>query len=463
MQTVLREVVVKVQRPNIEEIIATDMAALRTVGRWLNKYKPIRRRANVPGLMDEFSRILYEEIDYLAEGRNAESFAANFADSPGIRVPSVVWTHTTRRSLTLENVWGIKITDYERISAAGIPRAAVANRLIDTYFQQIFEDGFFHADPHPGNLFVNPDPVYSAAQLQAFAEGRLVEPKPAPPKNNSPAAASAPTGNGEAPSKSGSVAPSTANPPKQIVWQLTFVDFGMVGHVPENTRQGLREILIGVGTKDTKRVIRAYQMMGVLLPGADLEELERFGATMFDRFWGRNMSELTQISTEEIREFTHEFRELLYKLPFQVPQDLIFLARTVGILSGIATGLDPTFNIFDHIAPYAKKLISDEIRTERGSWVAEAGVYLQNLVNLPGRVDRMISRLEAGEMATRNPELSRQVRGVERAVRQLAGGITFAALLLSGVLLYINGDYWLAAILGIGALAGMGYSLTHRG
>ena len=149
-------VVVKVQRPNIEKIIATDLAAIRTVGGWIKRYPPIRKRANIPGLITEFTRVLYEEIDYLAEGKNAEIFAANFSNDPGVLVPKVIWTHTTKRVLTLEDVRAIKITDYDEITAAGISRSEVAGRLLNTYLKQIFEDGFFHADPHPGNLFVKP-------------------------------------------------------------------------------------------------------------------------------------------------------------------------------------------------------------------------------------------------------------------------------------------------------------------
>jgi len=151
-----QRVVVKVQRPDIEMILATDLAALGTVGGWLQRYRPISRRANVPALIDEFTRILYEEIDYLAEGRNAETFAENFKQRPGVHIPAVFWTHTTRRVLTLEDVSAIKITDFDAITAAGIERAGVADRLLDIYLKQIFEDGFFHADPHPGNLFVLP-------------------------------------------------------------------------------------------------------------------------------------------------------------------------------------------------------------------------------------------------------------------------------------------------------------------
>jgi predicted unusual protein kinase regulating ubiquinone biosynthesis (AarF/ABC1/UbiB family) len=430
-----RDVVVKIQRPNIETIIHTDLAALETVARWLNRYKPIRRRANIPALLQEFSRTLYEEIDYLAEGRNAETFAANFTDQPGIRVPSVVWTHSTRRALTLENVWGIKISDYEALTAAGIERSAVASRLLDTYLQQIFEDGFFHADPHPGNLFVNPNPVYTAEQMAALAAGTLKAPTSAPPATNG----ASPAGNS-----------STAPP-----WQLTFVDFGMVGHVPDNLRMGLREMIIGVGTRDSKRVTASYEMMGVLLPGADTSLLEKATATAFDRFWGRSMTELTNTDPRELRQFASEFREVLYEMPFQVPQDLIFLARAVGILSGIATGLDPDFNLFLHMQPYTQKLISQEARGGWEAWVGEAAGYLQTVINLPGRLDRLINRLERGEIATRNPELNRQVSRVERAVKQLTFGVIFAALLLASTLLYLGEKTWPAVAFLAGAAASL--------
>jgi predicted unusual protein kinase regulating ubiquinone biosynthesis (AarF/ABC1/UbiB family) len=112
--------VVKIQRPGIERFIATDLAALRMVGRWVQRYPPVRRRANVPALLEEFSRTLYEEIDYLEEGRHAEAFAANFQGDPGVRVPRVFWSHTTRR--VLARMYAIKITDTSH-TVAGVDRA----------------------------------------------------------------------------------------------------------------------------------------------------------------------------------------------------------------------------------------------------------------------------------------------------------------------------------------------------
>jgi predicted unusual protein kinase regulating ubiquinone biosynthesis (AarF/ABC1/UbiB family) len=402
-------VVVKVQRPQIEALIATDLAALGTVGGWLKRYPPIRRRADVPALLAEFTRILYEEIDYLAEGRNAETFAANFKGRAGVRIPRVIWSHTTRRVLTLEDVSALKITDYAAITAAGVDRAEVARRLFDTYLQQIFEDGFFHADPHPGNLFVSPLTPDSAEE-----DG------------------------GEA----------------SIAWQLTFIDFGMVGRVPSNLRAGLREAAIAVGTRDSARLVKAYQRLGVLLPHADLALLERAEAKAFERFWGKSMAELRQLGPQQMREFASEFRGLLYTLPFQVPEDLILLGRTVAILSGMCTGLDPHFNVWSGLAPYAQKLIAEEAASGWEFWLGELEALARALLALPARTESVLGRMERGDLEVRVPQIAEQIGRLELAVRRMVGGVIFAALLVGGVQLYLSGQ------MGLGGLFFMGAALT---
>jgi len=384
-------VVVKIQRPNIESIIATDLAAIRTVGGWIKRYRPINKRANVPGLISEFTRTLYEEIDYLAEGRNAETFAANFIDHTGVLVPVVVWTHTTKKVLTLQDVRGIKITDYEGITSSGINTSEVAARLIDTYLKQIFEDGFFHADPHPGNLFVMP----------------LTPPAEASPDHD---------------------------------WKLTFIDFGMVGRMRPEIKAGLRELLIGVGLQDAPRVIKAYQILGILLPGADTSLLERAESEMFKRFWGKGMDELSQISMEEIHDFAFEFRDILFNMPFQLPQDLIFLGRAVGILSGMCTGLDPQINVFEHIGPFTQKIISEEARHDWSYWVKQAGEVARKMVTLPIRADTLISKLERGEINVRDPQLTENVKRLEKSISKAIAGIIFAAFLIASIQLSLAGQ-----------------------
>ena len=390
-------VVVKIQRPYIEQLIEVDLSALRQVGEWLKKYPPVAKRVDVPSLLEEFSTSIREEVDYLAEGRNAEIFSKNFKDIPRVHVPRVVWTHTTRRVLTLEDVFAIKITDYEAISAAGIDRSEVARQLLDTYLKQIFEDGFFHADPHPGNLFVTP------------LAGQTDDGKQA--------------------------------------WQLTFVDFGMVGHVPETLRSGLREALIATGLQDAARLIHSFQILHVLLPSADLKQLEQMCASMFDMFWGKSMEELRQLSPEEMFRFADRFRDLMFNMPFQLPQNLLLLGRTVAILSGMCTGLDNEFNLWNQLAPYATKLVSQEVGSNWRVWLDEAGNILKELVAIPSKMGRVLSQIERGDLTVQAPTISRQLTYLEKAVNRLTGSLVFAAFLIGSVILYNAGKDLFASIL----------------
>jgi len=408
----LISVVVKIQRPDIEKIIDIDLRALQTVGGWLQRYRPIKRRINLPALLNEFTRILHEEIDYINEGKNAEIFASNFNNVPQVRVPEVIWSHTTKRVLTLENVWGIKISDFDGMSKAGVARSDVANLLIDTYLKQIFEDGFFHADPHPGNLFINPIPIMPP--IPAGNVHRL---------HNS-----------------------------EVFWQLTFVDFGMAGIIPDNMKEGLRELLIGIGTKDISRVIKSYQMMNIILPGADIDQLKQAGADVFELFWGRNMSELTQVRTEDVIKITKDYRQLIYSLPIQIPQNIIFLGRAIGILSGICTGLDPEFNLFDHLAPYTQQLIIEQIKPDPTKILQDIGSWLNTIYQLPLKLDELTYKLDQGEVSIKIPEVNRQITRVEGAIRAVALSLIFSSLLLGGIQLKIANEDLLAYILFSSAL-----------
>ncbi|MGB5952425.1 MAG: AarF/UbiB family protein, partial [Ornithinimicrobium sp.] len=120
------DIVVKVQRPHIQEIVEVDLAALRRVGGWMERYRPIRERADMPALIEEFATTTLQEVDYLAEAANAETFASNFATDPRVSVPTVLWELSGRRVITLEDVSSIKLADGEAMTAAGIDRAEVA-------------------------------------------------------------------------------------------------------------------------------------------------------------------------------------------------------------------------------------------------------------------------------------------------------------------------------------------------
>jgi len=383
-ETGFAEVVVKVQRPSIDKIVQTDLAALRRVGQWLTRYKPVASRVDVPALVEEFATTSLEEIDYLGEARNAEHFRDAFADDELIVVPEVAWERTTKRVLTLEDVSAIRIGDYDAITAAGIDRAEVAQKLVSSYLQQIFEDGVFHADPHPGNLIVNPLPEPGA-------------------------------------------------------FQLTFIDFGMVGRVPDGLREALKEALIAVATQDAPRLVAAFKTLDVLLPSADTKLLELAAAQVFDRFGGMSMGDLRNISHEEMMSFGLQFRELMVNMPFQLPENLLMLGRSLAILSGMCTGLDPSFNLWGTLAPYTAKLVGDE--GGGFSWqtvTSEGGKILQSLVALPSRAERVLTTVERGELAVRTPMLELRIRRLDRTMNEATYAVVFAALLLAGAMLWTS-------------------------
>jgi predicted unusual protein kinase regulating ubiquinone biosynthesis (AarF/ABC1/UbiB family) len=391
-------VVVKVQRPDITRIVEVDLSALQIVAHWVEWYQPIRKRVNVKALLEEFGRSLHEEIDYLCEGKNAETFAENFAGQEDVVVPRVFWSHTTRRVLTLEDVMAIKISDYASIDAAGVSRKAVAERLFAAYLKQIFDDRFFHADPHPGNLFVLPGDENNEDGTKRF--------------------------------------------------KLVFVDFGMVGRIPPGTFAGLRELFIGVGLRDSARVVKAYQMLDIILPGTDTRLLEKAANRLFERLWGKTAPELMEMHAEEAQVFLNEFGDLIYEMPFQIPENLILFGRCLAILSGICSGLDYEFNVFTNLQPYANKLISEEGGSKAGTLFKEIGDYLTLLSSLPRKTEALLQRVEKGDLEVRSPMIETQLGSLERSMRLMAVVIMFAALFVSGVQLFLAGYHEVGGVVG---------------
>ncbi len=393
-------VVVKVQRPGIVDIVQTDLTALRVIAGWAMRYGPIRRRADVPALMDEFAETMWEELDYVSEADNAERFGEMFARVDEVVIPSVHREHSTRRVLVLEDVSGIKITDFSAIEEVGIDPKAVAQRLMDTYFRQIFKEGFFHADPHPGNLFVHPQ-EYRPGGSQAG--GRP--------------------------------------------FRLAFVDFGMVGRIEELMGDNLRRVLVSITRRDSRGLTEAYDDLGFFLPGSDLERIAEAQEAVLDHIWGRNLLELSQPDPQVIQELGKEFRDLLFDFPFQVPQDFIFLGRAIGMLSGLASLLDPTINPWRLIEQYGREIIkSQEVRQAGWQAVQE---WLTLIMTLPMRADRVLAAAEEGRLKIQTVADRQTQRRLERLEkRNNIGGwaIIASAAFIAGAILYSGGETPMAVV-----------------
>jgi predicted unusual protein kinase regulating ubiquinone biosynthesis (AarF/ABC1/UbiB family) len=152
------------------------------------------------------------------------------------------------------------------------------------------------------------------------------------------------------------------------------------------------------------------------------------------------MNELRNVDHREMARFAMQFRELMYEMPFQLPQNLLLLGRTIAILSGMCTGLDPNFNLWNQLVPYARKMIAEEGTSNWDVWLDEIGNLVKELVALPAQTGRVLTRLERGELTVNTPLVNRQIYHLESAVNRMTGSIVFAAILFGGVLLFQSGN-----------------------
>ncbi|MBN1564507.1 MAG: AarF/ABC1/UbiB kinase family protein, partial [Anaerolineae bacterium] len=405
-------------------------------------------------LLAEFSAITWEELDYTHEINNAERFARLFAGNKGVYIPSVYRDHSTRRVITLEDVSAIKITDYDAITAAGVDRRDVARRLVNTYLWMVFTQRFYHADPHPGNLFVYPLDPDTPTQSGFHADGQPLLGRP---------------------------------------FYLIFIDFGMAGHLTPEIEAGLREALIALTTRDPKRLIASYTQLGVILPGADMERIEAATRSVFDRVWGMSMSEIKDMQYTEMMDLGREFKDLLFAMPFQVPQDFIILARAVGILSGLCTGLNPDFDPWAEVAPFVNQMLAEHnigfrlppkitprdllnpntvralLSGDHREWLTDTGLDLaRRAIQLPIMAETVFARAERGDLvvqAAASPAMQRDLRRLERAAYRLTYAMVFAGLAISSTVLYTAGEstlsiggFVLAGLAGLRVVFGGGRS-----
>jgi predicted unusual protein kinase regulating ubiquinone biosynthesis (AarF/ABC1/UbiB family) len=397
-------VVVKIQRPNIERLVRTDLSALERVSGWVMKYRPIRRRANVPALLEEFGETLWEELDYRLEVQNAERFAKIFDDGDGVYVPEFFTRYCTNRVLTMENVEGLKLTELDGIAAAGIDPKQIADRLLDIYYKQVFEASFFHADPHPGNLFLRtrPDRPHSASDPMPF--------------------------------------------------DIVFIDFGMMGQIPERTTELLRKTLISVTTRNVQALTDAYADLGFFLPEADLDRIVEAQEKILNQIWGRDLMDLANPDINEVAELGAEFRDLLFDFPFQIPQNFIYLGRALGILSGLSALLNPTINPWFYVEKYGRRLVSRQSLRQAG--ITAILDIVREYAAVPLQAKRVLNDLERGKLKLNvipDRQMQRQLDRLEKRTRQINSTLVAAALLLSGTALYVGDSaeigvaFWIAA------------------
>lgn len=285
---------VKIQRPFIETIVNVDLRLLRYAMRMVKTFTNWYDVIDVERVYREIRQTVSRELDYLQEGRSAEQMAANFAGEPYLRMPAIYWPYTTRRVLTMEYMDGIKISDYEKLEKAALNRKQLAQSLLRIFIRQVLQDGFFHADPHPGNLM-------------ADRQGRII-----------------------------------------------LLDFGMTGRITPRHRRVLENIVVAAVTSDYRQAVKGLKDLGVLLPHADSAVL----ADVLEMVSRRLQADASVWTDQGMEEFLKELERLLYEQPIQLPAEFTFLGRSVGALYGVCLGLCPQMHFIDELKTMYQELFS---------------------------------------------------------------------------------------------------------
>ncbi len=383
------EVVVKVQRLGLQKLFAIDLAIAKTIAQYFKNHPRWGKGRDWLGIYDECYKILYEEIDYLNEGRNADTFRRNFRGVKWVKVPRVYWRYTSPRVLTLEYIPGIKISHYEALEAAGLDRKTLANLGAEAYLRQLLNHGFFHADPHPGNIAVSPD-------------GALI-----------------------------------------------FYDFGMMGSIRRDVREGLLDLFFGIAQKNADKVVNSLVELGALAPMEDPGPVRRSIQYILDNLMERTFEE------QSVTQISDDLYEIAYDQPFRFPATFTFVMRAFSTLEGVGKGLDPEFNFMGVAKPFALQIMSNGNGLEQNSFLdqlsRQAAEVSSTALGLPGRIEDTIEKLDRGDIRLR-------VRSTEtdRAIRRLGSiqmgtnlALLVSAFTLSATILLVNNWAWLAGAIAL--------------
>ncbi len=338
-------VAVKIQRPNTDQLVGMDLSTLKFVIRVINFFVDTTGFIDLMGIYREFRRTTYEEIDYVTEAANAKRFKEMFKDDTTIYIPRIYDEYTTPHMLVIEWIDGIKVNDYVALEAAGISRLEVAKRTVSAYFYQFFVEGFFHADPHPGNIFVK--------RGVTTADGGPV---------------------------------------------IAFIDFGMVGSLTKGMKQSLKDLFISFLSRNSRSLVNALVKLGFVGPGANINVIERGMALMMEQYYGMSLGEARGL---DIPEVAQDVERLLYGQPFQIPAQFAFTGRAIGVLSGVSTGLAPEFNFVEVATPYARKFLgldSEGIGQTVQEYLTQALDTGRTLLALPRALEQVITKIETGQI-----------------------------------------------------------------
>ncbi len=364
----------KIQRPGIAELIETDIAILQSLAERIETVFPETRLYNPSGMVEDFAHQIVKELDFTRDARNADRMARNFRDVPGIRFPKIYWQFSSPHLLVMEFVEGVRIDDREAIMAMGFDPHEIGVRGFHAYLKMIFEDGFFHGDPHPGNLLVTKD------------------------------------------------------------GDIVFLDFGIVGILRPEKRQNFINLLFALSTDDIELMIRSLEGFGIIIAEQDREPLRDDLYIMMHDFGGGE-AEVGQMNFSLV---VSELTESMRRYRLKVPMNLMLLLKVFMMVLDIGVRLDPQFNFSKEVTPYLVKLADTNTLSagyiKRASMSLLEGA--DALLDMPRNLNLMLRRLSTGsfKLEVEEANILKIQMAADKAADKLMIGMVVAALVVGSSL-----------------------------
>ncbi len=407
------EVMVKVQRPDIERIIDRDISILGGIADLMDAYVPEIAVHNPRGIVTEFSRTIHRELDFFIEASNASRLRHNFQNSDVLYVPRIFSDLTTKHVIVLERIEGIRINDFGRIDREGYDRREITKKGAAAYFKMVFQDGFFHGDPHPGNIFVLPD-------------GRIA-----------------------------------------------LVDFGIMGRVSEENMKYFSDTVIAIVERDLDKLVEQYVNFGFLTDEAvDVDRLRAELKEDLGEFLEPYYSGMT-IRQVDLGAYFERLTQISIRFKLRMPQNLYLVNKTLLTIEGILRQIDPEFNLIETAEPYVARLIRrqrDPRRMLRNAW-GGLREFQDIFTSVTRQSHTLVKKLARDDLRinVRHEELDRVIRDIDKSSNRLSFSILTAAIIIASSLIIHSGlgktvfglpvlgviGYLIAAVLGFWLLLGI--------
>jgi ubiquinone biosynthesis protein len=378
-RAVLRDgtvVALKIQRPGIGEIIETDIGILQSMAERIETVFPETRVYNPAGMVEDFAHQIVKELDFTRDARNIERMTRNFRDVPGIRFPKIFWEYSTAHVMVMDFIEGVRIDNPDAITAMGHDPHGIGVRGFHAYLKMIFEDGFFHGDPHPGNLLVTKD------------------------------------------------------------GDIVFLDFGIVGVLRPEKRQLFINLLFALVNDDIELMLRSLEGFGIVIAEQDREALRDDLYIMMHDFGGGGGGE--GVGQFNFRLVVNELTEAMRRYKLKVPMNLMLLLKVFVMVLDIGVRLDPEFNFGKETTPYLTKLA--DTNNLSGAYIKRASTSvleaMDAVFDLPRNVNLMLRRLSTGtiKLEVVDTDLQKVQMALDKASDKIMIGLVVASLVIGSSL-----------------------------